>query len=379
MQRCHFSTHSTSESTSFCSSKRVSESKKARLNNYSRNQCACGARRLSAQPEKTSSGKAIIAEHLSKTFNVTKGTLRRKKTQVVAVKDVSFEVDYGELFGLVGPNGAGKTTTIKMLTTMLIPTSGKATVLGYDVNKDVTKLRSKIGIVLGGERGLYTRVSAIDNLRYFADLYGVPTSVRDKRIEELLQFMGLWDRAKDRVETYSKGMKQRLHLARGLINDPQLIFLDEPTTGLDPEIAKETRNMVRDLIEKGKTILLTTHYMFEADELCKRVGVIRSGEVVALDTPSGLKKYVMDTSVVEVEGFGITENEVAKFKEVSDVLAVSADLGENKQVLKIQTAKGSEIISEVQQILKNSRIYDLKIKEPTLEDAYLRLVEGSRK
>jgi ABC-2 type transport system ATP-binding protein len=216
-------------------------------------------------------------------------------------------------------------------------------------------------------------------LRYFADLYGVAPGVRDKRIKELLQFMGLWDRAKDRVETYSKGMKQRLHLARGLINDPQLIFLDEPTTGLDPEIAKETRNMIRDLIDKGKTILLTTHYMFEADELCKRVGIIRNGEVVALDTPSGLKKYVMDTSVVEVQGFGITENEVSKFKGIPDVLAVSADLSENKQVLKIQTTKGSEIISEVQQILRNSRIYDLNIKEPTLEDAYLRLVEGSRK
>ena len=310
-------------------------------------------------------------------FNVTKGVLRRTKTQVVAVKDVSFEIDYGELFGLVGANGAGKTTTIKMLTTMLIPTSGTATVLGYDIQKDVTKIRERIGIVLGGERGLYTRVNAIDNMRYFADLYGVPVSTQEKRIRELLQFMGLWDRAKDRVETYSKGMKQRLHLARGLINDPQLIFMDEPTIGLDPEIAKETRNMIKELVEKGKTILLTTHYMFEADELCKRVAIIRNGEIVALDTPSGLKKYVMDTSVVEVEGFGITENEVARFKEVSEVLTVSADLSENKQVLKIQTAKGSEIISEAQEILKNSRIYDIKIKEPTLEDAYLRLVEGS--
>jgi ABC-2 type transport system ATP-binding protein len=334
---------------------------------------------LSAQGEQASLDKAIVAEHLCKTFNVTKGMLRRTKNQVVAVKDVSFEVGYGELFGLVGPNGAGKTTTIKMLTTMLIPTSGTATVLGYDIEKDVTHIREKIGIVLGGERGLYTRVNAIDNLRYFADLYGVPTSIRDKRIKELLQFMGLWDRARDRVETFSKGMKQRLHLARGLINDPQLIFMDEPTIGLDPEIAKETRTMIKELVEKGKTVLLTTHYMFEADELCKRVAIIRNGEIVALDTPSGLKKYVMDTSVVEVEGFGITEKEVAKFKEVSEVLAVSADLSENKQVLKLQTPKGSEIISEVQEILKNSRIYDLKIKEPTLEDAYLRLVEGSAK
>lgn len=320
--------------------------------------------------------KAIVAEHLCKIFNVTKGIIRRTKSEVVALKDVSFEVDYGELFGVVGPNGAGKTTTIKLLTTMLIPTSGNATVLGCDLQKDISRIRERIGIVLGGERGLYTRVSAVDNLRYFADLYGVPSDVRDKRVKELLEFMGLWERAHDRVETYSKGMKQRLHLARGLINDPELIFLDEPTVGLDPEIARDTRGMIKELIRKGKTILLTTHYMFEADELCKRVAVIRNGEIVALDTPAGLKKYVMDTSVVEVEGFGITEKEIARFKEIQDVLSVSADLAENKQILKIQTAKGSEIIAEVQEILKNSRIYDIKIKEPTLEDAYLRLVES---
>ncbi|MCW3982094.1 MAG: ABC transporter ATP-binding protein [Candidatus Bathyarchaeota archaeon] len=328
---------------------------------------------------RTSSEKAIVAEHLSKTFNVTKGLLRRTKTQVRAVKDVSFEVDHAELFGLVGPNGAGKTTTIKMLTTMLIPTSGTGQVLGFDVAKETGEIRKRIGIVLGGERGLYTRVNAIDNLRYFADLYGVPVRIRDNRIKELLTFMGLWDRARDRVETFSKGMKQRLHLARGLINDPQVIFMDEPTIGLDPEIAKETREMIRELVQKGKTVLLTTHYMFEADELCERVAIIREGEIVALDTPSGLKKYVMDTSVVEVEGFGITENEVVQFREAPEVLAVSSELGEDKQIVKIQTAKGSEIISQVQEILKESRIYDIKIKEPTLEDAYLRLVEGDVK
>src|SRR4030043_895089 len=307
---------------------------------------------LESGSDRTSrSDKAIIAEHLCKVFNVSKGFVRRTKTQVVAVKDISFEVDYGELFGVVGPNGAGKTTTIKMLTTMLIPTSGKAFVLGYDAEKDITKVRERIGIVLGGERGLYTRVSAVENLNYFADLYGVPKNVRDKRVKELLDFMGLSDRAHDRVETFSKGMKQRLHLARGLINDPDIVFLDEPTVGLDPEISIDTRRMVKELVDKGKTILLTTHYMFEADELCKRVAIIRNGEIVALDTPSGLKKYVMDTSVVEVEGYGITEKEVSKFREIPEIVSVSADLGEDKQVLKLQTPKGSEIIADVQQIL----------------------------
>jgi len=322
------------------------------------------------------SGKAVVAEHLRKEFIATKGTIHRTKRKVVAVKDVSFDLGYGEIFGLVGPNGAGKTTTIKMLTTMLIPTSGRATILGLDLEKDVTRIRERVGIVLGGERGLYTRVSAIDNMNYFADLYGVPPAVRDQRVKQLLQFWGLWERAKDRVETYSKGMKQRLHLARGLINDPELIFMDEPTIGLDPEIARDMRNLIKELSEKGKTILLSTHYMFEADELCRRVAVIRSGEIAALDTPSGLKKYVKDSNVVEVEGFGITDAEISRFRAIPEVLSVSGDMGESKQVLKIQTPKGSELIAEIQEILKNARIYNIKIKEPTLEDAYLRLVES---
>ncbi len=307
-------------------------------------------------------------------YNTSRGIVRRTRQEIVAVKDVSFSVQRGELFGLVGPNGAGKTTTVKMLSTMLIPNSGNASVLGFDIEKDTKKIRERIGIVLGGERGLYTRVSAIDNLRYFGDLYGVPPATRNKRIKELLDLVGLSDRAKDRVESYSRGMKQRLHLAKGLINDPELIFMDEPTIGLDPEMARDTRNMIKDLSKAGKTIFLTTHYMFEADELCDRVAVIRSGEIAALDTPSGLKKYVMDTSVVEVEGFGITEREVSDFKKIPEVISVSADLEERKQILRIQTSKGSEIISEVQSILRNARIYDIKIKEPTLEDAYLRLV-----
>jgi ABC-2 type transport system ATP-binding protein len=328
--------------------------------------------------EEPRTDKAIVADHLCKIFYTAKGVLRRTKKQVIGVKDISFAVDYGEIFGVVGPNGAGKTTTIKMLTTMLIPTSGTATVLGYDVEKNVRKVRESIGIVLGGERGLYTRVNAVQNLKYFGDLYGVPVDIRDKRVNKLLQLVGLWERRNDRVETYSRGMRQRLHLARGLINDPKVIFLDEPTIGLDPEIAVETRQMIKELMEEGRTILLTTHYMYEADQLCRRVAVIRKGEIVALDTPSALKKYVRDTSVVEIDAFGVTEKCVETLRKVPEVLAVTADLSENKQVVKIQTPKGSEIISDLQEVLKECRINDIKIKEPTLEDAYLRLVEGKK-
>lgn len=324
---------------------------------------------MSDKPE-----KAIVASELRRAYTTTKGVFRKKHMTVEAVKGISFDVDHGELFGLLGPNGAGKTTTIKMLTTLLIPTSGSAKVLGFDIVKDVVKIRRRIGIIFGGERGLYYRVSGRENLRYFADLYGVPMSKRDKRISDLLDMVGLGDRADHRVEGYSRGMKQRLHIAKGLINDPQLIFMDEPTIGLDPEAARETRSMIKGLVEKGKTVLLTTHYMFEADELCQRIGVISSGKIVALDSPSELKRFVKDITVVEVEAFGVAETDLAVLRQQPDVTTVNADLEGERQTVRIQTPKGSEFIPVVTRLLSKAKILDVRIKEPTLEDAYLKLV-----
>jgi ABC-2 type transport system ATP-binding protein len=324
---------------------------------------------MSAKPE-----KAIVVSELRRAYYSSKGIFRKKREVVEAVKGISFDVDHGELFGLVGPNGAGKTTTIKMLTTLLTPTSGTAKVLGYDIVKDVMNIRRRIGIIFGGERGLYYRVSGRENLRYFGDLYGVPMSKRDKRIDDLLGMVGLSERADQRVEGYSRGMKQRLHIAKGLINDPELIFMDEPTIGLDPEAARETRAMIKGLVEKGKTILLTTHYMFEADELCQRIAVISNGEIVALDSPSELKRFVKDITVVEVEAFGVADADLAVLREQPDVTAVNAELEGERQTVRIQTSKGSEFIPVVTKLLSKARILDVRIKEPTLEDAYLKLV-----
>jgi len=324
---------------------------------------------VSAQPE-----KAIVVSDLRREYRTSKGILRKKRSVVEAVRDISFEVDFGELFGLVGPNGAGKTTTIKMLTTLLTPTSGTAKVLGYDIVKDVRTIRKRIGIIFGGERGLYYRVSGRENLRYFADLYGVPLAKREKRITDLLNMVGLGDRADDKVEGYSRGMKQRLHIAKGLINDPTLIFMDEPTIGLDPEAARETRTMIKDLVDKGKTILLTTHYMFEADELCHRIGVISSGKIVALDSPSELKRFVKDITVIEVEAFGVGESDLVALRQQPDVTNVSADLEGERQTIRIQTPRGSEFIPAVTKLLSKAKIMDVRTKEPTLEDAYLKLV-----
>src|SRR5579875_2286090 len=210
---------------------------------------------------------AIEVEGLVRSYRTSTGVLQRRRVRVEALRGIEFSVERGELFGLLGPNGAGKTTTIKVLTTLLLPSAGSARVLGFDVARQAREVRPRIGYVFGGDRGLYDRLSALDNLSYFADVYRVPLRLKRQRIAELLELVGLRGRERERVETFSRGMRQRLHIARGLLHDPPVLFLDEPTIGLDPVGARELRELVAGLRDRGKTILLTTHYMFEADEL----------------------------------------------------------------------------------------------------------------
>src|SRR3954466_2077194 len=261
----------------------------------------------------------VEANDLRRVYKTHTGTIRRRVKEIEAVKGVSFKIEKGELFGLLGPNGAGKTTTIKMLITLLIPTSGTARVLGHDVVKDPREVRKCIGYVFGGERGVYERLSGYDNLRYFAELYGVPPKRQKPRIEELLELVGLKGREHERTEGYSRGMKQRLHVARGLLHDPEVVFLDEPTIGLDPVGARELRATIATLTSAGKTILLTTHYMFEADALCDRIAVISKGEIVAEGTPESLKALVAERTVVEIETYGVRDEDVEKLRRVSGV------------------------------------------------------------
>src|SRR2546421_6097769 len=267
----------------------------------------------------------IEARDLWRTYKTTTGSLRRRTVVVEAVRGVSFEVGEGELFGLLGPNGAGKTTTIKMLITLLIPTAGKARVLGLDVVEDAREVRKRIGYVFGGERGVYERLSGYDNLRYFAELYGVPPREQRSRIELLLEMVGLKGREHERAEGYSRGMKQRLHVARGLLHDPDVVFLDEPTIGLDPVGARELRATISTLVEAGKTVLLTTHYMFEADSLCDRIAVISKGQIVAEGTPLDLKRGVAQGAVVEVEVYGVADDAVDRLRGLNGVVAVSIE------------------------------------------------------
>jgi ABC-2 type transport system ATP-binding protein len=319
----------------------------------------------------------IEINHLRRVFRTTIGVLRRKTKEVVAVDDISFEIRQGELFGLVGPNGAGKTTTVKMLTTLLIPTAGTARVFGHDVVKEPQAIRGRIGFIFGGERGLYWRLSGIDNLRYFASLYHVDPEVTKQRIPYLLELVGLKDRGKEKVEGYSRGMKQRLHIARTLLHDPEVLFLDEPTIGLDPVGAREMRQVIRDLQAENRTILLTTHYMFEADALCQRVAVINLGRIIALDSPAGLKKLVSDLSVVELEVFGVQASVVEAIRALPFVESASVEDREQKQILLVHSSIGSEAVPELMASLDGLRVGKIAIREPTLEDAYVRLVGSS--
>jgi len=316
----------------------------------------------------------VEALDLHRTYRTSTGTLRRKWKNVEAVRGVSFEIQEGELFGLLGPNGAGKTTTIKMLITLLIPTKGTARVLGHDVVKDAREVRRRIGYVFGGERGVYERLSGYDNLRYFAELYGVPPKRIRPRIEELLELVGLTGREQERTEGYSRGMKQRLHIARGLLHDPPVVFLDEPTIGLDPVGARELRATIASLAQAGKTILLTTHYMFEADALCDRIAVINRGEIVAHGTPADLKREVAEGTVVEVEVFGLADGTVERVRTLAGVTAVSTEEREQTQLLIVQTQPDVELTQSILGTLDGASIGRISRREPTLEDAYVTLV-----
>jgi ABC-2 type transport system ATP-binding protein len=317
----------------------------------------------------------IVVERLVQIYQPQIGIFRSKKKEFVALQGIDFTVKKGEVFGLLGPNGAGKTTTIKILTTLLIPTSGSAMVLGNDIVREPEKIRRHIGFVFGGERGLYGRLSGYENLVYFANLYHVPPDIQRKRIPHLLEMVGLAGREREKVQGYSRGMKQRLHIARALLHNPEILFLDEPSIGLDPVGAKEMRQMVVDLQNAGKSILLTTHYMFEADALCQRIAIINHGKIVTLDTPSGIKRHAQDLSIVEIEIAPVSVPVIEKIQTIKGVQTVSVKEQDQKQILHIQFGHETNIktlLNALEEI--GVQIGNLYTREATLEDAYIRLV-----
>jgi ABC-2 type transport system ATP-binding protein len=316
----------------------------------------------------------ISVEQLTKEYRGTQGLIRRRSFRTEALRGISFQVHRGQLFGLLGPNGAGKTTTVKILATLLLPGSGSVRVLGLDVTRDTMAIRRRIGFVFGGERGLYTRLSGMDNLRYFADLYRIPPRAAGPRIERLLETLGLKGREHDTVERYSRGMKQRLHLARGLLNDPEVLFLDEPTIGLDPVGARDLRALVRQLADEGKTIFLTTHYMLEADAICDRIAVVNHGRIVAEGTPGELKRRVEHLGVVDFEITSLSGEQLAALRGLPSVVSVAVTDRELSQAVTVQCTRPAELVSHLNQVLPGVTLRNVHVGEPTLEDAYVLLV-----
>jgi ABC-2 type transport system ATP-binding protein len=245
---------------------------------------------------------AVEIERITRVFEPR----RKRDERVVALDDVSLTIPAGEIHGLLGPNGAGKTTLVKVLSTVLLPTEGRARVLGHDVVEETRAVRPLIGIVFGGERGLYWRLTGRQNLEYWGALYKLSARATRERTQALLDRMGLGERADERVEKYSRGMKQRLHLARGLIGDARVLFLDEPTTGMDPLAAREFRTLIGELRGEGRTILLATHDMVEAETVCDRVTLIDRGKVLATESPRTLGRVISRFQRIDVEGVAAT-------------------------------------------------------------------------
>jgi len=330
--------------------------------------------------------EVIVAENLTKIFRTKerKGFLKRGKVkEIVAVDHISFKVYRGEVFGFLGPNGAGKTTTVKLLTTLLLPDEGEAWVNGYHVVKEAGKVRETIGVSLYSDRGFYWKLTGRENLRYYAYLHHIPPKEAEKRIEKLLKLVEL-DKDADRlVEEYSTGMKSRLNIARALLNEPETLFLDEPTIGLDPASARRIREIVRSFADDGGTVFLTTHNMEEADQLCDRIAIINKGKIVALGTPGELKEMVQGKQVLEVEAVGVKNGLAARLQDKVDVSYATVTIVD-PAALKARIRIGFDGRNEaalpaVLEVLvrEGVKVQHIRLLEPSLEDVFITLTGKS--
>lgn len=320
----------------------------------------------------------IEVKQLVREFSATKGFGRHEKSKKVAVDHLSFSIQEGEIFSLLGPNGAGKTTTIKILSTLLAPTEGYCKVLGFDTFREAKKIRPYINFIFGGESGVYRRITGRENMEYFASLYKVNSKVKEKRIDDLLALVGLEEAQHNRVETYSKGMIQRLQIARGLINDPKILFMDEPTIGLDPIGSRDLRALILSLKEQGRTILLSTHDMREADILSDRIAVISKGKIIALDTPTKLKeKYALE-SVIEVDVESLEEVQKKYLKALKGCTFMESILHDGYVHVTIHYKDNEKMIIDVLKILENNKLLHFSERGTLLEDVYIRLIEGGK-
>ena len=312
---------------------------------------------------------ALECRDVVKNFKRGRG-LKKKVTR--AVNEASLTLRQGELFGLLGPNGAGKTTLVRCIATLLIPDKGTINVFGHDAFKDSLVCRRRIGLLTSGERTLYWKLSARDNLRFFAALYGLTGKERDKRIDYLIELLGLKEVERERLERYSSGMKQKVSLARAILHDPDLILLDEPSLGLDPQFARFIRKFIKEELNErlGKTILLTTHYMDEADELCGRIAFISKGRIVDVKPPEQYKRDIPHTEVLVVRTQGRPDH--AAIEALPTVERVASEFLDGVTTLTVVAPRGEAVLSDIiEHLRQQTKILGIDVKQPTLEDVFL--------
>ncbi len=317
---------------------------------------------------------AVLVQNLSKTYltKQRKGIFKSEKREVQALQGISLEVPRGELFGLLGPNGAGKTTLIKILTTLLLPTGGDAWLNGYHIEKEGNKVRASVGCMLMGERGLYWKLTARENLHYFGALYHLTPEARVRRTNEIIELLNLGEIADRTVETYSSGQKMKLAFGKSLINDAPLLVLDEPTNTLDVPSASELRAIVRQLNTQGKTIIYTTHIMAEAETLCERVAIIDHGKLLAMGPVAELKATLGKDQVTRIEGV-ISSKATEAIRSLSMVRQATLSAVNGTSQLTIVTTNGKDTLARLIETLSQHEAIIQKItpEEVTLEDVFI--------
>lgn len=322
---------------------------------------------------------AIETNKLSRIYKIKK--IRKKPASTLAaLNNVDLTVGQGELFGLLGPNGAGKTTLIKILTTILGPSSGTAKVDGLDVEKEAAELRKRINMVSGGETSGYGLLTVRENLWMFTQFYGIPSNQAYPRVDELIKLVGLEEKADTKCSDLSTGLRQKMNIIRGFMTDPQVLFLDEPTLGLDVTAARDIRQFVRGWVDenKSRTLLLTTHYMVEAEELCDRVAIIDKGRVLAVDTPEALKATIKDRSIYTIVVNRLDEDDFASLKSIEGISSGSCKQTETGCRMELAFEEDG-VINKLMNFLseRGSSIQTLHKREPSLEDVFIKLVGRS--
>ncbi len=327
------------------------------------------------------SNYAIETQDLGRVYKI-RGNKKESqiRKELIALEGVNLTVERGELFGLLGPNGAGKTTLIKILTTLLSPTSGWARVADQDVSESPHLVRPRINMVSGGESSGYGLLTVRENLWMFSQFYGMNSKIANDRIVELLKMVGLEDRIHTKSSDLSTGLRQKMNIVRGFLTDPQVLFLDEPTLGLDVGASRDVRKLIRGWLDanKSRTLLLTTHYMVEAEELCDRVAIINKGKVLACDTPANLKRKLQRDAIFEVETSplnGLTPQSLQDQPEVRKAASTQIEGGAKLELILAEESALASVINILTQ--KDIKVMRLTKREPTLEDVFMDLV-GAR-